>query len=354
MKIRDRETIPAFLSIDVEPDAFQISCDEREHWPGYGTTFEFAVLLRHQLAQASGAKPIFGWYYRMDPQIEQVCGRADFAITAFPERTGALCEEGDYFGVHTHPLRWSNERRLWVHDLSDRQWLRDCTKFSLDAFTACNGSPTKHFRSGAAFLCDDIVDVLDKNGVVVDLSLEPVAGWGLHSKKVQSAVDSSPIVGEYTNCVTAPKTPYHPSHEDFRRPAYGDGRRILLVPLATGPAALPSGGLISKLKRRLHGTSKPNLVMLDPTEDDWPGERCFWDVVSHQLGAMERPFLSLAIRTDRFESRRAARVRRVFTALAQHPLAKRLRFVDPVEVKEQITPQFYRSNVMPSRPGVTR
>jgi len=340
MKISHRETIPAFLSIDVEPDALQISRDETEHWPGYRTTYEFAASLRHQLAQASGTKPIFGWYYRTDPQIEQVCGRADFALTAFPERTAALREEGDYFGVHAHPLRWSDERKLWVHDVSDRQWLRDCTKFALDAFSACSGSPTKLFRAGAAFLCDDIVDILDRNGVAVELSLEPVAGWGLHSRKVQGAIDSSPIVGEYKNCATAPKTPYYPSRKDFRRPGYGDGRRILLVPLSTGSAVRPSGGLIPELKRRLLGTSKANLMMLDPTEDEWPGERHFWDVVSHQVAAMERPYVSLAIRTDGFESRRAARVHRVFTALAQHPLAKRLRFVHPLEVKEQITPQY--------------
>jgi len=175
VKIR-RETIPAFLSIDVEPDGFQISRADGEHWPGYRATCEFAVSLRHQLAQASGAKPIFGWYYRMDPQIEQVCGRADVAMTAFPDRTAALCEEGDYFGVHSHPLRWSNERQLWVHDFGDRQWLRDCTKFALDAFAASSGSPTKLFRAGAGFLCNEIVDVLDKNGVVVELGLEPVAG----------------------------------------------------------------------------------------------------------------------------------------------------------------------------------
>ena len=36
MKTRDREMIPSFLSIDVEPDAFQISRDDKEqHWPGY-------------------------------------------------------------------------------------------------------------------------------------------------------------------------------------------------------------------------------------------------------------------------------------------------------------------------------
>ena len=342
MKIRHRETIPAFLSIDVEPDALQISCDDREHWPGYRETYDFAASLRGWLAQVSGAKPIFGWYYRMDPQIEQVCGRADVAMTAFADRTAALREEGDYFGVHAHPMRWSNERQLWVHDFGDRQWLRDSTKFALDAFTACNGSPTRLFRSGAGFMSNEIVDVVDSNGVAAELSLEPVAGWGLRSKVVPGAVDTSPIVGDYTNCVMAPKTPYHPSHEDFRKPGRGDARRILLIPLTTGSAVLPPRGLISRLKRRLRGTAEPEGVhMLYPAEDDW-SERYFWDLVSHRLASMERPYLSLAIRTDRFESRRAARVHRVFTALAQHPVAKRLRFVHPLEVTEQIKPRSLR------------
>ena len=86
MKGRERETIPAFLSVDVEPDAFQISCDNTQKWPGYGAIFDFSLWLRKELARASGMKPNFGWYYRMDPQIEEVCGRADVAMTAFPDR----------------------------------------------------------------------------------------------------------------------------------------------------------------------------------------------------------------------------------------------------------------------------
>lgn len=338
MKFR-RETIPAFLSIDVEPDAFQISRDQSEHWPGYGTTFEFVRSLRRELARVSGTKPIFGWYYRMDPQIEQACGRADVAMTAFPDRATALRGEGDYFGVHAHPLRWSDEHRLWVHDFGDPQWLRDSTKFALDAFAACNGSASKLFRAGAGFLSNEIVDVLDKNGVAIELGLEPVAGWGLHTKTVSGGVDKSPIVGEYTNCAMAPRTPYHPSREDFRQPGNGDSLRILMIPLSTGSGMLPSGGLISRLKRRLHANPEPTPVqMLYPTEDDWT-ERGFWDLVSHQLRSMERPYVSLGIRTDRFDSFRAARVCRVLMALTRHPLAKRLRFVDPLEVKEQITPK---------------
>jgi len=60
--------------------------------------------------------------------------------------------------------------------------------------------------------------------------------------------------------------------------------------------------------------------MLYPTEDDWT-ERYFWDLVSHQLGSMERPYLSLAIRTDRLDSfsRRAglSRVRGIDTTPAR-------------------------------------
>ena len=129
-----RRAIPAFLSIDVEPDGFQVFRDESQKWPGYGALYDSSAWLRKELATRSGAKAHFGWYYRMDPQIEQVYGRSDIAATSLPERTENLRAEGDYFGVHTHPIRWSDEHRLWVHDFRDRQWLRECTHYSLDVF----------------------------------------------------------------------------------------------------------------------------------------------------------------------------------------------------------------------------
>jgi hypothetical protein len=338
-----RETIPAFLSIDVEPDAFQISPQLTDHWPGYAATFAFLTSLRAELTRASGAKPIFGWYYRMDPQIEEVCGRADFAITAYPRRAEALCAEGDYFGVHTHPLRWCGERKLWVHDFADREWLRESTQFGLDAFAACSSEPAKLFRAGAGFLTDDIVDVLDRNGVLVESSLEPGAGWGLRTNNVQSGIDKSPMIGEYTNCATAPRTPYHPSHASFLQADEDAGRRILIIPVTTGAGTLRSRGLVVGIKRRLgldhrSESAADPVRVLYPTEDDWT-ERGFWDLIEQQLRSMERPYLSLGIRTDRFDSRRSSRVCRVFHELVRHPLVKRLRFVDPLQVMDRIAPR---------------
>jgi hypothetical protein len=340
MKVREHDTIPAFLSIDVEPDAFQISRDNTQKWSGYGGVFDLSLWLRKELSRKSGMTPNFGWYYRMDPQIEDVCGRADAAMTGFPGRTAALREQGDYFGVHAHPLRWSAKQRLWVHDFGDRNWLRECTRFSLDAFERCNGSQPQVYRAGASFLNDDIVDVLDDHGVALELSLEPVEGWGLHSTVVPCAVDTSPIVGNYTNCIAAPQTPYRPAREEFRRiGSNGDARSILLIPLSTGSRTLPSWR--SKLKRRLRGAPEPDPVgMLYPTVD-WPSERYFWDIVAHQLQSMQRPYLSLAIRTDPPASAPTAKLSRLFAALVKHPLAERLRFVNPLDVKEQITPPQY-------------
>jgi hypothetical protein len=339
MKLRRRNPVPAFLSIDVEPDAMQISPDRGDPWLGYAATYEFVQSLRIELARTSGAKPVFGWYFRMDPQIERVCGRPDFAMQAFPKRIDTLRQHDDYFGVHPHAMRWSAERKTWVHDFSDRQWLRFTTQFALDAFADCTGARPRVFRGGAGFLSDDIVDVIDREGVEAELGLEPVAGWGLRAKVVPGVLDKSPIVGEYTNCASAPKTPYHPSHENFLKPGNTDARRILMIPLTTGVGVLPPRGLIARLRRHWHGhPGNDEVRVLYPTEDDWT-ERGFWDLIAHRIDSMERPYVSLGIRTDRLDSFRAARVCRVFRELLRHPLAKRLRFVHPLDVKDAITPR---------------
>jgi len=160
--------------------------------------------------KVSGAKPIFGWYYRMDPQIEQVCGRADVAMNSLPGSNGRTPRRGDYFGVHAHPLlvrRAPNSGYTISTTDSGCATARNSRSMRLPHAT---GSPTRLFRSGAGFMSNEIVDVADRNGVVAELSLEPVAGWGLRSKVVPGAVDTSPIVGDYTNCVTAPKTALSP------------------------------------------------------------------------------------------------------------------------------------------------
>ena len=130
--------------------------------------------------------------------------RAGPCSAAASSHVASARDRGDYFGVHMHPLRWSDLHAGWVHDFRDGYWLRECTHGALDAFERWNGAPTELFRAGAGFLNEDVVDVLEERGVRLEVSFEPMHGWKQRSATVGSGVDSTPIVGAYLDCRRAP------------------------------------------------------------------------------------------------------------------------------------------------------
>lgn len=321
--------IPTFLSIDVEPDGFQFASGETPGWRGFDAAYVFMESLREILMRSTGAVPHFGWYLRMDPQIEQVYGRPDAAARAFPRRLSVLRSCGDSFGVHMHPLRRSQEHARWVHDFRDRAWLRECTHASLDAFERWEGRPARLFRSGAGFLNEDIVDVLDERGVEYELSLEPVTHWKQRAEEVGTGIDSAPTIGDFIDCEHVPMTPYRPARGNFQRRGGRDARSIHLVPMTAGPYALARPGWWSATKRVVRRYYKPLNRHLYSPLDPWPSPRYFWDLIAHRLAGMKRPYLSLAIRTGAADSPPSQRYRAMLAALAGHPLRDSLRFVEP-------------------------
>ena len=329
MTLSRNDTIPTFLSIDVEPNGFQLPRNPPSSWTGYDAMIEFAEQMRVKLAERTGSVPKFGWYFRTDPQIAQAYGRPEHVLAEYPERITRLQTTGDYFGVHAHPIRWCERRHLWVHDFADREWLVHCTRSSLDAYSRWIGSPAQRFRGGAGFLTNDVIEVADQCGVKVDLSLEPVASWGLTMRKVPSAVDDSPRVGRYIDCRMAPRVPFRPARQDFRISGGANGRNLVMVPITTGPAAQPRPAWRRLARRLLLGSAGQDVLL---PSVDWPSASFYWDLVARQLGSMDRPYLSLAIRTDSPDSALLGKVRRLFNALPAHSLAEQLRFVDPLDV----------------------
>jgi hypothetical protein len=323
-------TIPSFLSVDVEPDGFQLPFSDPPDWSGYDAMFEIAEQLRSKLTERAGVAPRFGWYFRTDPQIAAVYGRPDHALAEFPERTTRLLAEGDYFGVHSHLIRWCHKEGQWVHDFADAEWAAYCTRFAIQAFSQWQGSPALRFRAGAGFITNTVVDVVEQCGIKVDLGLEPVSGFGLYAAEVATAIDSSPMIGPYTDCHTAPRLPYRPAREDFRVHGEHGCRDLVMVPHTTTTLA-PEQSLWRRLRGYLDGRSLNRAMMLSPALE-WPSADFFWNLVAVQLRSMRTPYLSLAVRTDAPDSVLVARVRQIFAALPQHPLATRLRFTDPLDV----------------------
>jgi len=325
--------IPAFLSIDVEPNGFQLASPDPAAWTGYAAMLEFSEQLRAKLSACTGTPPRFGWYFRTDPQIAEVYGRADHVMVANPARLARLAAAGDYFGVHMHPIRWCPKQRAWIHDFDDARWLARTVRASLEAYAGWAGEPARRFRGGAGFLSNGIIEELEAGGVEVDLTLEPVASWGLEAVHVPTSIDASPVVGRYTDCRTAPHRPFRPAHRDFRVSGGERGRGLVMVPLSTR-ASYPRRPLWRRVARRL-SLLEPERELLYPAAA-WPSPRFFWDRVEEQLQSMPRPYLALAIRTDHPELREAERVRRIFDALPEHPLASCLLFVDPLEVASSL------------------
>ena len=322
------EPVPTFLSIDVEPDGLELTRSASSSWTGYDAMIEFAEQMRSRLAERSGAVPTFGWYFRMDPQIGQTYGRPEYALAEYERRIARLAACGDYFGVHAHTLRWSQSHRRWVHDFSDRDWIKHATKSALDAYARWSGSPVQRFRGGAGFLTNEIIEVAEQCGAKVDLTLELGVALGFTWWRVASAVDDSPMVGRYRDCRMAPRVPFRPSHGDFRIPAGAGGRSIIMVPLTTGPPVRPRPPWRRLAQYLILG--RGGYEVLYPS-DDWPSETFYWDLIEHQIASMDRPYVSLAIRTDPPDSIRRRKIYRMFNELANHRLAERLRFVDPLD-----------------------
>jgi hypothetical protein len=325
----ESSTIPAFLSIDVEPDGFQLDRQDPPPWAGYLALVDHITRLRGDLAGWTGRTPRFGWYVRTDPQIAEVYGRPDHALVAFPECAARLQAAGDYWGVHSHPIRWAPECGRWVHQFGDGDWPAEATRFALDAFGGWAGAPPRLFRAGAAFLSDRIVETVERAGVAIDLTLEPITGWGVGASAVQSGVDDSPAVGSYTDCGGAPREPYRPARHDFRVDGGRAGRRLLMVPLTTRSLARPRPWWWRAARRVLRGPAPSWVEVLYPF-GSWPRPHEYWDAVEQQLRSMRRPYLSLAIRTDAPNTDVSMRVRRILDALPGHPLAARLRFENPL------------------------
>jgi hypothetical protein len=66
----------------------------------------------------------------------------------------------------------------------------------------------------------------------------------------------------------------------------------------------------------------------------------YWDLVSRAVEEQPAKYLAFAIRTDAPDSEISLRVRALLEGLPEHPIAERLRFVDPLgpEIRRLATP----------------
>ncbi|MGV3719293.1 MAG: hypothetical protein ACO1SX_00165 [Actinomycetota bacterium] len=223
---------PFVLCIDLEPDERRPDRDQVDLWGGSPQTFERFERLREQFAEATGQPARFGWFMRMDPQIEALCGSALWICEQFGKQLETLHAAGDELGVHAHAWRWLEEEGGWVNDIGDPAWVDHCLRLSFAAFEEGFGRPARAFRFGDRWLSDQVVAALEELGVACDLTLEP----GKPKEKAEELRE--PSTGDVPSYKRAPRRPYRPSRDDYLTPGSATARNLWMIPVTSGRVRL--------------------------------------------------------------------------------------------------------------------
>lgn len=317
--------IPVVLCIDVEPDGFFLDRQRRDPWTGFERAVPLFQRLRSTLGGRPDSPPRVTWTVRMDPQVADVYGRADWAPVTYAREFDALLALGDEIGVHPHAYRWNDASGTWTLDYGDTEWVERCVRMSCDSFAAAFGRPCQTFRFGDRWISHEAVQLLEALGIRYELTLEPGlpgGGFGRHGDRV---------TGSLPDLTHVPTRPYHPSTDDFRRPGTRSSG-LCLVPLST---ARVRPVWWRRTASRLLGRGIPPMsstLLLSHAP------QLFRRIVQDVLARPGTPYLAMALRCNAAASPRL--VRRItanLETLRRHPLASQFTWVTPAELPEMLT-----------------
>ena len=216
--------IPLIICIDVEPDDRRIDPSVPRDWFGFEETWNRLQQLRQSLAEAIG--PVrFSWFLRMDPQVKETYGSADWVFTRYTEHFRDMDRLSDEIGLHPHAWRWSESEQNWVSDFADPQWVEHCIRMSFASFEDCFKRSCRCFRFGDRWMNNRIMKLVDSLGAQFDLTIEP--GYGPERIPESSTAE----LPDYT---MAPRSCYRPSRANYLRPGNRFFRRnVWVIPVST-------------------------------------------------------------------------------------------------------------------------
>jgi hypothetical protein len=217
--------LPVVLCVDVEPDLRVVDPRRPPDWVGFERTVEDLADFRSRIEDATGRPARFAWFLRMDTQIEEVYGAAEWVAVRHAPQIRAVEAAGDAIGLHVHPWRWDGVRGAWVVDYADRRWGARCVRTAFTAFARHFGRPCRAVRFGDRWMNDRLLALAERLGARVDLTAEP---GRVHEHLPETVIGASPDFS------ATPRGPYRPSRWRHQRPGRWFPRRLWMLPLSTG------------------------------------------------------------------------------------------------------------------------
>jgi hypothetical protein len=184
------------------------------------------------VAAAAGALPPITWLIRADESIRFCTGAFDSGYVTRKLLWQSLVAQGHELGWHFHVMSWDAARGQFGFD-PDPPWLSEA-----------HSALGRHFdvrvtRTGWDYGSTRLVRRLGALGIAVDFSALPgQVAW--------QRVGDDQLIVDWSRC---PKTPYHPSEDDYQKPGT---LRLLEVPI-TPFVNSPLGVLARLLWRAKNG-----------------------------------------------------------------------------------------------------
>jgi glycosyltransferase involved in cell wall biosynthesis/SAM-dependent methyltransferase len=271
--------LPLVLCIDIEPDRRVTERGDRQRPRGADLIISLVPRLRERLATLSGGDAHYTWCIRMDPQIRDTYGAADWLATAYEHELEAQQCAGDEVGLHQHSWRWRDGG--WVSDQADEAWVAHCVDIGLETFRSTFGRDAKVYRHGDGYMSNAIARQIDTAGVRVDYTLEP----GHDARPGIKASEAS--TGMLPDTRTVPRHAYRPSAVDFRVEDASRRSGTLFLPLTAGMRVTTA-----HRDGRLVPTGSYTLLEL------WSDPTTFSRMLRGTIRDPELTHLAFALRTD--------------------------------------------------------
>ena len=225
LRRRLRKPLPLVICIDVEPDARQVDFADPS-WTGFERLLESVDGLREKITGITGGPTPITWFVRADPQVADVHGDAGWAFRHYADQLAELRSAGDEIAVHAHC--WRRDDGGWIADHGNPRWTEHCAETAVDAYRDAFGAPPSSSRGGDRYLDDGVVALLERQGVVADVTVEP------RTHAAAGVAEDEVTRGSLPDYSEAPESIYRPAMGNFLRPAGRDGRRIAMIPLTAG------------------------------------------------------------------------------------------------------------------------
>jgi hypothetical protein len=306
--------IPIVLCVDVEPDPRVLTRTGAPPWQGFEATVGFLSSLRPFWQKLTSAPVHFSWFLRLDPQVAECYGGADYPVRHYPTLIAEIARAGDEIGLHVHPHRWDEAGDAFCVDHGNVAWVEHCIRFGLTAYRNAFRKPCRSFRFGDGFSSQESMRLLDDSGVRYELTAEPGA-----PARPCLVPGEAPYTGELPGWIGIPTRPSRPSRADYRVPDDGGATRMWVIPMSSGNGVDDSMVPTAELPvRTLNLTIAPDL---------------FAAIAARILASSPRPYLGLMMRTDSaLDDATRTRVAGNLDVLASHAWAPRFQFSRPGEL----------------------